>query len=144
MPKRPLMLVPFAPATARDALRERLLELGYAVEVTNVHGAPQRESCHVQPIAVCLFGRDSLTENRESTLAALMHWAGLPRLGLFMGHQSDWDAADLNDFNDPITANTIQTSIEFNMVSIHHILMWRYSYRLNDYSIFLSTTMIVY
>ena len=87
MTRPALTLVPFAPATSSDHLRERLQGLGYPVEVGDADGAPGG----TQRIVICLFSRDSVTRARESTLAALARWAALPRLGLFMGEQPTWD-----------------------------------------------------
>ena len=88
--KPPLTLVSLDGRVPWGSVHERLLRLGYPVEVAGDEEAHQKAgSAH--RIAICLFDEYSVTESRKTTLAMLARFAGCPRMGLFMGERPTWD-----------------------------------------------------
>lgn len=92
-------LVPFSSAKSWARLPEQLAGLGYAASWAASEHCTEPHRCAA---AVCLFDRASLTDRRNATMRDMARWGALPRLGLFLGEQCEWDADFLfrcNDFS---------------------------------------------
>lgn len=97
-----ITLIPFSPEGSWDGLQEQLTDLGYVTNWAAKQECTQTHTPMDQAVAVCLFDRVSLTDRRSATIHGMARWGALPRMGLFLGDQREWDADFVfrcNDFS---------------------------------------------